>query len=520
MKEISKQGKAGISDSTAFWYVIVLFAAGMLYVISCAPTVLWQDSGLFVYRIWHNDIEGNLGLALAHPLYVMIGIAVKHIPVGDMAYRINLISAVSAAVAVANLFLLLRLWLGRTAPAVIGAITLAVSWTFWQHAVLAEVYTLYTAQLFVELIVLLQYSRTKRVRYLYLLGFFNGLTIANHMWGVFALACYTVFLVVLLVRKQIGLKHFSVVILLWIIGAAPYEYLIIKNIILSGDVRATLASAAFGNLWQGRVFNASISMKVILENIVFILLNFPTPNLVLFFVGLWTLRKTTHSRGFSNIILALLVLHFVFAFRYTVPDRYVFFLPFYCLASVLIGLGVDVFLGRYKHKALLFVVLAFALLPILTYCVTPAVARKMYKPLGRRRQRPYRDEYKYFLQPWKTGYRGAERFANEALDIVEKNAIIYAYTTDVHTLLYTQQVKGKRRDVRIVSGYDKGENAPALTRDTVAGLMNDSALYVVSPLPGYCPAFLLERYEFTQVGVLWKVESPSRDKSRNVSPVD
>ncbi len=110
-----------------------------------------------------------------------------------------------------------------------------------------------------------------------------------------------------------------------------------------------------------------------------------------------------------------------------------------------------------------------------------------------------------FLWPWKTGYRGAERFANEALDTVEENAIIYAYPTDAHVLLYVQEVKGKRRDVKIVSDYDMSENAPVLNENTVAGLMADSALYVVSPVKGYCPGFLLDGYDFFRVGVLWKV---------------
>lgn len=490
--------------SIALWYLIVLAGAGVLYAFTCAPSILWQDSGLYVYRIWHNDIQGNLGLALSHPLYIMIGIGVRHIPLGELALRVNLISVVCGAVAVANLFLLLRLWLGRNLPAIVAAITFAVSWTFWQHAVIAEVYTLGVALLSTELIMLVQYVRTKRVGYLYLLGFFNGLAIANHMWGVFGFVCYTVLLVVLLVHKQIGLKHFGVIILLWVVGAVPYEYLVIKNIVLSGDVQATLASAVFGVQWQGHVLNASISMKIVLENIIFILLNFPTPNLVFFFVGLWALRKTAPSRSFANITLALLLLYFVFAVRYTVPDRYVFFLPFYYFAALLIGLGADVILRRYDQKALAFVVLAFALLPIPAYYVAPAVARRMHRSLGQRRQRPYRDEYIYFLQPWKTGYRGAERFADEALDMVEKNALIYADSTTVHALLYVQEVKGKRSDVKIVSGYDSSENAPAFNKNTAAGLLGDSALYVVSPMPGYCPRFLLERYEFKQAGVLWK----------------
>ncbi len=505
MREISKQDEAVTSGSVVLWYLIVLTGAGLLYTLTCAPGMLWQDSAFYVWRIWNNEIEGIMGLALSHPLYIMIGIAVKHIHVGEFAWRMNIMSAVFGAVAVANLFLLLRLWLGRIIPSLIGAVTLAVSWTFWQQSVMAEVYTLHAALMLGELIVLLLYMRSKRPAYLYLLGFVNGLAIANHMWAVFGFACYTVLLVVLLVRSRLGLKHFAIIVLMWVIGALPYEYLVIKNIMLSGDIHTTLVSAMFGRLWQGHVLNVSMSVKIVLENIIFILLNFPTPNFVFFFVGLWTLQKKSPSRSFANIMLALLILYFLFSFRYTVPDRYVFFLPFYCFAAILIGLGADVVLRRYSHKVLVFVVLAFCLLPIPIYFVTPTVARKMYKPLGQRRQRPYRDEYDYFLQPWKAGYKGAERFANEALNGVEENAIIYVDSTIVHLLLYMRQAKSERHDVKIVSEYYMSENAPAFTEDTIEQLRESSMVYVVSPLPSYCPPFLLERYEFKQVGVLWKV---------------
>lgn len=504
MQQIPKQ-QAVESGKTALCYFVIFIAAGALYVSTCAPTVLWQDSGLFVYRIWHNDIQGNLGLALAHPLYFIIGIAVKQIPFGELAYKINLMSAVFGAVAIANLFLLLKLWLGKNLPAIIAAITLALSWTFWQHAVLAEVYTLYVAQMLGELIVLLMYVRTKRMRYLYLLGLFNGLAIANHLWAMLALGCYTVLIIVLLARKHIGLKHLCIVILLWVIGALPYEYLIIKNIVLTGDVLATLGSALFGNGWSGSVVNVSISMKTVLENIIFIILNFPTPNFVFFFTGLWVLRKTGSSRGFCNVILGMIILYFVFAFRYTVPDRYAFFVPFYCFAAMLVGIGADVFLRRYKSKALVFIVLAFTVLPAVAYFFVPAVARKYYKPLAQRRQRPYRDEYEYFLKPWKSGYHGAERFATEALEAVEKNAIIYAYTTEAHALLYVQQVKSKRGDVKIVSVHDSSQNAPAFNEDTIEQLLANSIVYVTSAEKGYCPQWLLDRYDFVQAGILWKV---------------
>ncbi len=487
-------------------YLLVLTGALALYGLTCAPAILWQDSAGAVYRIWHNDIEGNGGLAVAHPLYFIIGIGIKYLPFGDLAYKINLMSAVFGAITIANLFLLLRLWLGRVLPAIIGSVTLAVSWTFWQNAVIAEVYTVYMALLTCELILLLLYIKTKKVAYLYFLGLINGLAIAEHMWAIFGFTCYTVFLIVLLARKQINLKHLGIIVLLWVVGASPYEYLIIKNIVLSGDIGAILASAAFGEMWKGQVLNTSISMRMVMENIIFLTLNFPTPVFLLFFVGLYCLYRSAPSRSFAIIILVLLVLFYAFAFRYSVADRHVFFLPFYCLAAVLIGLGADIFITRYNRKVLVFLVLLFTLLPVAVYCVTPTAAKKMYKSFGQRRQLPYRDDYKYFLQPWKTGYRGAERYAEEAFSIAKPNAIIYVDHTVVHPLLYMQEVKGKRSDFKIVSKFDSSNNAPIFNEETITKLIENFTIYVVSPLKGYCPAYLLDNYDFIQEGILWRVK--------------
>jgi hypothetical protein len=505
MQQITKKLEGTSAGSITFLYIIVFIAAGTLYAATCAPAILWQDSALFVYRIWHNDLEGNLGIALSHPLYIIISIAAKYIPAGDLAHKVNLVSAVFGAITIANLFLLLRLWLDKILPALIGAITLTVSWNFWQHSAVAEVYTLFTATVLGELIMLLLYIRTAKKRYLYLLGFLNGLSIANHLLGIFSLSCYIVFTAILLRRRQVRLKHLGTAILLWIIGASPYEYLIIKDIILFGDIQSTLSSAIFGALWKHNVLNTSVSIKMAAEDIILILLNFPTPNFILFFTGLRVLRKTKADRSFANIVLAILVLYFVFAFRYTVPDRYSFFIPFYCIAAVIIGLGADAILNRFNHKMLTAVILAFTLLPAPVYYILPDAAKKIYKPLGQRRQRPYRDEYVYFLQPWKQNYRGAERFADEALNTVEKNAVIYSDTTCAYPLLYVQEVKGERSDVKIVSDYDKSKNAPVFTKNTIAELMKNSAVYVVSPVQGYCPGFLLDNYDFIQKGVLWKV---------------
>jgi len=476
--------KSSIFNNLKVSYITVLLAAVVLYAATCAPGPLWQDSGVYQYRIWHNDIEGKLGLALSHPLYHIIGILVKSIPLGEFGYRINLISAIAGAFAVANLFLLLRLWLKKNLPALLAAITLALSHTFWRHAVIAEDYTLYAALLLAELLMLLQYVKTKRVVFLYLLGLVNGLAIATHMLASIAFVCYLVFLVVLLVQKQIRIRDLGIIVGLWVIGAAPYEYLIINKYLQTGDFTATLASALFGNRWQSNVFNIGLSAKLIKENLILMAYNFPTPNAVFFFAGLYGLKKVSPSRAFKNILLSLLVLFFVFAFRYTVQDRYAFFIPFYCLSCVLIGVGFDFLIRPAGHKILAYLVLIFALLPIPVYIIAPVAAEKMQFKLPTRGDIPYRNDYRWFLRPWKTGYRGTERFADEVFGKLESGAVVYADSTMVYPLLYAQQVKGERADIRIISQSASSEGLPLLVEKPLEAWLLEGDVYTVSLVRG------------------------------------
>ena len=47
-----------------------------------------------------------------------MGILVKYVPVGEFARRVNLISAVFAAITTANVFLLVYLWRGKVIAAI------------------------------------------------------------------------------------------------------------------------------------------------------------------------------------------------------------------------------------------------------------------------------------------------------------------------------------------------------------------------------------------------------------------
>ncbi len=485
-----------VGDNHTASYFAVLVIAGALYVATCAPGPLWQDSGMYQYRIWHNDIEGKLGLALSHPLYHLIGIGVKQIPLGEFTYRINLISAVAAAITIANLFLLIRIWLGKPLPALITAASLALSHTFWRHAAIAETYTLYTALFTLELLMLLQYFKKREMLYLYLLGLFNGLAIANHMFAVIAFVCYLVFCIILFKRKLIKTRHCKFIVLMWIIGAAPFGYLFVKNIIQGSSFWATMGSAFFGDKWLGDVLNIGLSGKIIKENFLLMVYNCPSINILLFFIGIYGMTKVPRGFGYAKMLLAMLILYFIFAYRYTVPDRYAFFIPFYLLASILVGVGFDLLITKFKYKILCWIVVISALLPVPIYYVTPRIAQATEFNLSTRANVPYRNDYTWFLQPWKFQYHGAEMFAVEVFIKLEPGAVVYSDNTMVYPLLYMQQIMEKRPDIKIISEYASSKGVPLVTEKSIEKWLSEGDVYAVSPTAEF-------QYKGTEI--FWKI---------------
>jgi hypothetical protein len=129
--------------------IILALSSLALYVRTAAPTVLTADSGEFQFVPYIAGIAHPTG----YPLYTMLGWLWSHVlPLGDVAYRMNLFSALWAAVAVTLLYKTSILFLRLISPgipqgtlhvsALVATVTFAVSQTFWSQAIIAEVYSL------------------------------------------------------------------------------------------------------------------------------------------------------------------------------------------------------------------------------------------------------------------------------------------------------------------------------------------------------------------------------------------
>lgn len=146
------------------------------YLSTVAPTVFNLDSAELTTAAY----SGGLVRATGYPLYLMIGRLWSRVPLGDVGYRMNLLSAVFAALTIAVLDHLLRR-LAVPGWARFGALgLLACSRYFWAMASTAEVYTLHTLMTALILVALTWFADAPSPLRLAVCTLTVGLSFGNH----------------------------------------------------------------------------------------------------------------------------------------------------------------------------------------------------------------------------------------------------------------------------------------------------------------------------------------------------
>lgn len=141
-----------------------------------APTILDGDSGEFQYMVYSLGVPHSPG----YPLYILIGKLFTFIPIADIAFRVNLFSAVTAATAAAFIYWTIRRVTSRRLSAFLATALLVVSPSMWGSAVRAETYALHLLLGVVTIFFALRWHQDGKRRDLYALAFVCGLGLLNH----------------------------------------------------------------------------------------------------------------------------------------------------------------------------------------------------------------------------------------------------------------------------------------------------------------------------------------------------
>jgi hypothetical protein len=457
-----------------------LAVAGLMmafYAATAQRGPAWQDSGIFQWRILNFDLTGDLGLALAHPLLIILGKALSLLPLGPPALRMNLVSAFCGAVTVANVALLVRrLSPGRPAAAWVAAGLLGLAHTPWWLSTICESQMVFAALFTTSLHALVSLVRRPTAALALMLGALSGLGLLAHDLALLALAVYGLTVIALCARGRVPWRAAWLLAAGWVAGSAGMLVLVARQAAETGLILA-VASALFGQSWRGDVLGGSAG--AVRMGVGYILYNFPNVGLFLAAGGLWALRKTP-LRPLLWCFCGLTAVYLLFAIRYTVTDQFMFFVPFYVMVSVLAGVG----LGSLRPRAYNWaapVALASLLAAPALYAAMPSIARRAHLAVPGRKDLPFRDPTRYWLSPWKAGEDSAGLFARQALAGVPAGGTIIADGTSLYPLLWTRRVDGLGRDVGLLAGADPQQVPP--------GTPN---VFAVSATRGYYPPWLAE----------------------------
>jgi hypothetical protein len=436
-----------------------------------------------------------------HPLYVMLVQLFVTLPGANLAWRVNLFSAVTAAAAVAALFLVGVRMTGDRRAASLAAAALAVSHTFWFQAVTAEVYALHALFMLMLIGFVLYGPDDPSLRVRFATAVIVGLATANHVLFVLAVAAA----LVCAPRRSScrpGLRELAVLAGGFLLGLAPWWIQFLRMWRVTG-LLATVQTATGLPVLADRLWTASpaIGLMNLIGYAGWLIYQFTPFGVALGISGFVELRR--RSPAAYRLLLALFAVHVTFSANYQVADRYTFHVFSYVVFALAMATGFSRLLaamdatGRRELRfAAVAATAAVVVSPVAIYAAVPRTlhaagfdgAAVGIPPVGARG----RDRIEYFLNPNQRGDHSAERFGRNTLAGLARDALVLApKESDQETYLvlrYFQLVERRRPDVELdLILWAPSSSVPAVILERVRIAAPCRPLYFASLNPRWYP---------------------------------
>jgi len=165
-----------------------------------------------------------------YPVYMLLSWLFAHLPIGTLAYRMNLLSAVFGGITIGLLYLVMRELNCRWYAAAAGALAIAFGRIFWSQALLAEVYTINAALFAGALLFLFRWARTRRDRDLITAVAFVAVGAAHHLTLVMTVPALTAYALAIDRRRSLSRRIVVSTIVLAALSLASYGFIWIRTL--------------------------------------------------------------------------------------------------------------------------------------------------------------------------------------------------------------------------------------------------------------------------------------------------
>ncbi len=496
------------------WLVGAGFFGGsfLVYLDTLAPSVatIFDDSLEFQLVCYQPGIAHPTG----YPLYTLLGKLFTFLPLGDVAYRVNLMSAFFASLTVALLYATLKLLTRQRAAAIVGAAIFAVSPVFWSQAVIAEVYTLNTAFVALMFCLLLAWPRiyeqpslprrsllSEPNTSLTVLALVYGLSLTHHRTMLLLAPAAMIFLVIVDRRLFTNARRLAKLAILFLAPLALYLYIPLRGITMSSldGVYQNTLQGFITHITAGSygIFLTENPMEQSRELPFYLTLlgaQFTWGGIILGALGLaWSFRKPK----VALLLLVSFVTITVFVAGYQVPDIQVFLIPLFLVCALWIGNGFAALwelsadlghrfgvpqLRRLRHALYVLLLIGGMMLPLDLW----------------RANRGNND----LSRDWEVHDYGIDMLSQP----LEKDAVIVGILGEMTLLNYFQQTEALRPQLVTIPADRQDERLAVVRTQMEAG----HPVYLTRPLGG-----VEEEYHLSSVGPLIRVsERPAASSDR------
>jgi hypothetical protein len=502
--------------------LLASFAVSFLvYAYTLAPSV----STIFDDTLEFQVVIPQLGIAhpTGYPLFTLIGKLFTLLPVGDPAYRTNLLSAASGALAAAFVSLIVARVSGRSLAGFAAGLALALSPVFWSQSTLTEVYTMnalfitvitYCAVLWAENERDTTLSLSRRRKWLWFAALAFGFSLTHHRTIIFTGLALFVFIIVVNYRVLLDKKSVLGMLACVLAPLSLYLYIPVRGLSLTsldGSYKNTLAG--FLRYVSGLSYDVFLTdnplhvSRGLLDYVQLFDRQFQLFGLVLAALGfLYLLRR---SRRVWVLTTVAFLAYTAFTLSYHVADVQVFFVPSFVFISIWLGLGLGMVMDAIAR-----LVRVFSPTPVgaVQVPITPgSEPREVWRPsselVGNALALVAPVVFLIALRPvvqanyptmdhsrdWSVYDYGHDVLSQP----LEKQATIIGLLGETTLLHYFQLTEGLRSDIVTVAADGEQDRRAAVT----AAVQQGQAVYLTRPLPG-----ISELFNLSAVGPLIRVQ--------------
>lgn len=445
--------KAWYLRNKAFIFgVIAAFVPFLFYIITLERKLVGGDTSWYAVELPQMMLLPPTG----YPVFSMIGKFFSMIPIGPLALRLNLISAVFGSLTILFLFMSINKILKNEILSLIASFSFAFVYPFWFYANRLEFDTLNSFYIAILIFAILKYQENSIRKNLYFCFVCLGFFLTNHPIAFFIMPFFLILIIIIKPEIFKSFKSILFSILLFIFPLLSYSYIYIRSIQGYGKINTLLKFIYFvtGREETGATFGGSFGdkqlfgiLKVVMDYLELIKESYGIVLIVIAVIGFIILFKKNWKFALFSFLVILGNLFITTQYLDWAVLNYT--LNIMLIISFYIGCGFlffwelfkIIFDKLYKNKniskkyiitkniSFIILILLFATQPIM-------LIAKNYEKCN-------------FKTP-----RGIYSFWDNAYKSMDKNAKLYAYSASVNIAVFIGKYEQSEKNIQLIGNNE------------------------------------------------------------------